>query len=67
MSTRERKAKEIAQKRIDVSNLRFYANEAAERKWSTGIIDHGVIVQTLREIANRMAYEVAEAELGDKP
>ena len=56
-------AKKLKQKRIDISNLRFYASEAAARKWETDIVSYTVVVQTLREIANRMAYEVAVMEL----
>ena len=43
------------QRAIDISNLRFYAAMAHDFKWQTDIIHHGVISQTLSEIAERLA------------
>lgn len=47
------------QQKIDISNLRFYAKMAQEFKWQTDIIHFGVIVQTLTEIADRLAERVS--------
>lgn len=65
MSKRDPLEKMLKQKRIDISNLRFYANEAELHKWDTGTIGPDVITHTLRDIANRLAYEVAALEIGD--
>lgn len=42
-------------KQTDISNLRFYARMAQEHQWETEGIHHSVIVQTLNEIADRLA------------
>ena len=45
------------QREIDVKNLRFYSKMADENKWHIDHFGHGVIVQTLREIADRLERE----------
>ena len=49
------------QRRIDISNLRFYAEQAEKMSWQTegGVIRRDVIAQTLREIANRLEAQLA--------
>lgn len=59
-----------SQSQTDISNLRFYAAMASDFKWQTDVIHHGVIAQTLNEIADRLVvrelHELAPALFGDK-
>lgn len=41
------------QHKIDIANLRFYAQIAYENDWDTVEIANSVIIQTLKEIADR--------------
>jgi ssDNA-binding Zn-finger/Zn-ribbon topoisomerase 1 len=46
-------------RRIDISNLRFYARMANEFKWGTDVLHFGVIVSTLDAIADRLGAAVS--------
>ena len=56
----EAEAKSKSQHKIDISNLRFYAQMARQFEWQTDIIDWRVIEQTLNEIATRTEEREAE-------
>jgi hypothetical protein len=48
-------------RKVDISNLLLYARMAKEFKWQTEIIDSGVVIQTLNEIADRLGAAVSAA------
>lgn len=50
------------QSEIDISNLRFYAELFREHKWETQWVHWSVFVQTLTEVADRIAGLVAERD-----
>lgn len=50
---------DLKQRRIDVSNLRFYSLMFREHKWETDVIHWTVFVQTLDEIASRIENQEA--------
>lgn len=50
------------QRDIDIKNLRFYASLFLEHKWETPQLSHGVFVDTLKGIADRL--EILDKRFG---
>jgi len=47
----------LKQRRVDVSNLRFYSLLFREKHWETDVLHWTVFAQTLDEIASRVEHD----------